>query len=101
MAAGENCATPLLMHIVGSGSPEQQRSHGEQTHSDRRWRRRARQEVKEAAPPEGLCLLRVGYEETPFPRTAWYDSQPQFRLELSDPPPLWSPDAPGGSGGRP
>ena len=66
-----------------------------------RWRRLARQEVKEAAPPEGLCLLRVGYEETPFPRTAWYDSQPQFRLELSDPPPLWSPDAPGGSGGRP
>lgn len=53
-----------------------------------RWRCRARQEVKEAAPPQGLCLLRVGYPEPVFPEVAWYDCQPRYLLELSD-----SPDA--------
>ena len=52
-----------------------------------RWRRRAREEVKEAAPPQGLCLLRVGYPEPVFPEAAWYDSQPRFLLEHNDPPP--------------
>lgn len=52
-----------------------------------RWRRRARQEVKEAAPPQGLCLLRVGYPVPVFPEAAWYDGQPRFLLERSDPPP--------------
>jgi tRNA pseudouridine38-40 synthase len=55
-----------------------------------RWRQRARHEVKEAAPPQGLCLLRVGYQEPVFPKPAWYDGQPQFRLEIRDPPPSWS-----------
>ena len=45
-----------------------------------RWRRRARHEVREAAPPQGLCLLRVGYPEAVFPAEAWYDSQPRFSL---------------------
>lgn len=52
-----------------------------------RWLRLARQEVKEAAPPQGLCLLRVGYPEPVFPEAAWYDGQPRFLLERSDPPP--------------
>jgi tRNA pseudouridine38-40 synthase len=52
-----------------------------------RWRGRARHLVKEAAPPQGLCLLRVGYPVEIFPKSAWYDSQPQFLLELTDPPP--------------
>ncbi len=52
----------------------------------RRHRERARSEVKEAAPPHGLCLLRVGYGEEVFPRHAWYDCQPRFRLETSDSP---------------
>ena len=56
-----------------------------------RWRRRERHAVKEAAPPQGLCLLRVGYVENPFPQVAWYDGQPQFRLGFSDPPPAWHP----------
>jgi tRNA pseudouridine38-40 synthase len=56
-----------------------------------RWRRRERHAVKEAAPPHGLCLLRVGYPENPFPQAAWYDGQPQFRLGFSDPPPAWHP----------
>ncbi|MFN5463909.1 MAG: tRNA pseudouridine(38-40) synthase TruA [Cyanobacteriota bacterium] len=51
-----------------------------------RWRRRARQEVKEAAPPQGLCLLRVGYPEPVFPEVAWYDGQPRFLLKFSDSP---------------
>jgi tRNA pseudouridine38-40 synthase len=45
-----------------------------------RWRRRARHEVREAAPPQGLCLLRVGYPEAIFPPEVWYDSQPRFFL---------------------
>jgi len=52
-----------------------------------RWRRCARHEVKEAAPPQGLTLLRVGYPEPVFPEVAWYDGKPRFHLELSDPPP--------------
>lgn len=59
-----------------------------------RWRLRDRAAVKEAAPPQGLCLLRVGYPECPFPKAAWYDGQPQFRLECGDSPPAWSPDVP-------
>ncbi len=52
-----------------------------------RWRRCARHEVKEAAPPQGLCLLRVGYREPVFAKTACYDSQPRFLLACNDPPP--------------
>jgi tRNA pseudouridine38-40 synthase len=52
-----------------------------------RWRHCARHEVKEAAPPQGLTLLRVGYPEPVFPEVAWYDGMPRFHLELSDPPP--------------
>jgi tRNA pseudouridine38-40 synthase len=54
---------------------------------ERRWRQQRREEVKEAAPPQGLCLLRVGYPESLFPQWAWYDCQPRYRLEISDPPP--------------
>jgi tRNA pseudouridine38-40 synthase len=53
-----------------------------------RWRRRARSEVKEAAPAHGLCLLRVGYPTSPFPHSAWYDCQPRLWLECQDPPEL-------------
>lgn len=52
-----------------------------------RWRRRAREEVREAAPPQGLCLLRVGYSEPIFPEALCYDCQPRFLLESSDSPP--------------
>ncbi|MFO7629615.1 MAG: tRNA pseudouridine(38-40) synthase TruA [Prochlorococcaceae cyanobacterium] len=51
-----------------------------------RWRLQARQQVKHAAPPQGLCLLRVGYPEPVFPTRAWYDCQPRFQLEISDTP---------------
>jgi tRNA pseudouridine38-40 synthase len=52
-----------------------------------RWRRRARDEVQEAAPPRRLCLLRVGYPEPVFPEALCYDGQPRFLLESSDSPP--------------
>jgi tRNA pseudouridine38-40 synthase len=72
----------LVGQLVAAGegriSPEQFRQ---------RWREQRREEVKEAAPPQGLCLLRVGYPEPIFPRGAWYDCQPRYRLETSDPPP--------------
>jgi tRNA pseudouridine38-40 synthase len=51
-----------------------------------RWRERQRAEVKEAAPAQVLCLLRVGYPQPIFPEPAWYDCQPRFQLELADPP---------------
>jgi tRNA pseudouridine38-40 synthase len=53
---------------------------------ERRWRSGARDEVKEAAPPQGLCLLRVGYPTPVFPEAAWYDCQPRYLLECSDAP---------------
>ncbi|MFT5339965.1 MAG: tRNA pseudouridine38-40 synthase [Cyanobium sp.] len=55
---------------------------------ERRWRECRRGEVKEAAPPQGLSLLRVGYQEPIFPRAAWYDCQPRYQLESSDSPVL-------------
>lgn len=46
----------------------------------RLWQEQQRDQVKYAAPPQGLCLLRVGYENFPFPQSLWFDSQPQFLL---------------------
>ncbi|MFB2833996.1 tRNA pseudouridine(38-40) synthase TruA [Floridanema evergladense] len=42
------------------------------------WVNQRRDEVKYAAPPNGLCLLRVGYPEFPFPPEVWFDNQPKF-----------------------
>lgn len=42
------------------------------------WKAQHRDQVKYAAPPQGLCLLRVGYPEFPFPPEVWYDTQPAF-----------------------
>lgn len=64
----------------------------------RRFRHRARAEVKDAAPPHGLCLLRVGYPRAVFPEPAWYDCQPRFDLRSSDPPEGMPEFAPGEAG---
>lgn len=42
------------------------------------WVNQRRNEVKYAAPAHGLCLLRVGYPEFPFPPEVWFDNQPKF-----------------------
>lgn len=42
------------------------------------WQRERRDEVKYGAPARGLCLLRVGYQDFPFPERVWYDTQPFF-----------------------
>lgn len=42
------------------------------------WTEERRQDVKYAAPAHGLCLLRVGYPEFPFPPDIWYDTLPSF-----------------------
>ncbi|MGK7933117.1 MAG: tRNA pseudouridine(38-40) synthase TruA [Microcystaceae cyanobacterium] len=42
------------------------------------WVNQRREEVKYAAPAKGLCFLRVGYENFPFPQKLWFDSQPLF-----------------------
>lgn len=44
------------------------------------WQTERRDLVKYAAPPEGLCLLRVGYTDFPFSHKIWYDSQPLLKL---------------------
>jgi tRNA pseudouridine38-40 synthase len=44
------------------------------------WVNQQRDKVKYAAPAQGLCLLRVGYPESPFPKEAWFDTQPKFLL---------------------
>lgn len=53
---------------------------------EQRWRQLDRAAVKEAAPPHGLCLLRVGYPQPVFPQHAWYDCQPRYLLECLDAP---------------
>ncbi len=47
------------------------------------WQTEQRDRVRHSAPAKGLCLLRVGYAEFPFPASVWYDTQPQFLLPLS------------------
>jgi tRNA pseudouridine38-40 synthase len=42
------------------------------------WQEERREEVKYAAPAQGLCLLRVGYPDFPFSPDVWYDTQPKF-----------------------
>lgn len=42
------------------------------------WRSELRSQVKYAAPAHGLCLLRVGYPDFPFPPEVWFDTFPQF-----------------------
>ncbi|ABX09584.1 tRNA pseudouridine(38-40) synthase TruA [Prochlorococcus marinus] len=54
---------------------------------ERRWKLKLREEVREAAPPNGLSLIRVGYETMIFPENIAFDSFPFFSLSTSDPPP--------------
>jgi tRNA pseudouridine38-40 synthase len=42
------------------------------------WVNERREMVKYAAPAQGLCLLRVGYSEFPFPPDVWSDTQPKL-----------------------
>lgn len=42
------------------------------------WLDQRRDLVKYAAPPQGLCLLRVGYPDCPFASDIWFDTQPHF-----------------------
>lgn len=44
------------------------------------WQQQRRDLVKYAAPPQGLCLLRVGYPDFPFSHDIWYDTQPRLAL---------------------
>ncbi|WP_295616766.1 tRNA pseudouridine(38-40) synthase TruA [Chamaesiphon sp. GL140_3_metabinner_50] len=44
------------------------------------WQTEQRSRVRHSAPAKGLCLLRVGYPDFPFPESIWYDTQPEFQL---------------------
>lgn len=48
------------------------------------WQQQRRDEVKYAAPAQGLCLLRVGYPQFPFPPEVWFDTLPKW--VLAEPP---------------
>jgi tRNA pseudouridine38-40 synthase len=48
------------------------------------WKQERRQDVRYAAPPQGLCLLRVTYPEFPLPPVTWFDVQPSFVLPTFD-----------------
>jgi len=58
---------------VGEGSLSVEEFH-------RIWQQEQRELVKHSAPAKGLCLLRVGYLDSPFPPTAWYNTQPLYVL---------------------
>ncbi|MDJ0619090.1 MAG: tRNA pseudouridine(38-40) synthase TruA [Calothrix sp. MO_192.B10] len=45
------------------------------------WQNQLREQVKYAAPAQGLCLLRVGYPDFPFSPQVWYDTQPQYLFD--------------------
>jgi tRNA pseudouridine38-40 synthase len=47
------------------------------------WQNEHRDKVMHSAPAKGLCLLRVGYADFPFPKAVWYDTQPQFLLPIN------------------
>ena len=49
-----------------------------------RWRNGLRSEVKESAPPHGLCLIRVGYEEKIFSKEKSFDTFPCFSLPICE-----------------
>ena len=47
-----------------------------------RWKNGLRSEVKETAPPHGLCLIRVGYEKKIFSKEKSFDTFPSFSLPI-------------------
>lgn len=49
------------------------------------WVNQQREDVKYSAPAKGLCLLRVGYPDSPFPPEIWFDTQPKFVLPIVTP----------------
>ncbi len=62
----------MLVEVgAGKRSPEDFR---------RIWQEKRRDLVKYSAPAKGLCLLRVGYADFPFPKQVWFDTQPTFLL---------------------
>ena len=46
------------------------------------WRKGLRSEVKESAPPHGLCVVRVGYKENFFSKEKSFDTFPSFFLPI-------------------
>jgi tRNA pseudouridine38-40 synthase len=42
------------------------------------WQDQRRDLVKHSAPAQGLCLLCVGYPDSPFPPSLWREAQPLF-----------------------
>ena len=47
------------------------------------WVNKRRELVKYSAPACGLCLLRVGYPQSPFPQKIWFGMLPKFVLPIA------------------
>lgn len=69
-----------LLVQVGRGRESKSRLHLSPDRFTEIWTSERRDRVKYAAPACGLCLLRVGYPNCPFPPEVWLDSQPKFML---------------------
>ncbi|CAA9585096.1 tRNA pseudouridine(38-40) synthase [uncultured Synechococcales cyanobacterium] len=50
------------------------------------WTTQRREQVRYAAPPQGLCLLRVGYSNLPIAPEIWFDAFPKLALPEVLPP---------------
>ena len=53
---------------------------------ENKWRKGLRSEIKHSAPPHGLCLIRVGYEENIFSKEKSFDTFPRFSLPIQNSP---------------
>ena len=54
---------------------------------EKRWKDKNREEVRNSAPANGLCLIEAGYDEKIFSGKNLFDSFPSFVLKYSDSPP--------------
>tara|TARA_Y100001968_G_scaffold262488_1_gene250785 strand:- start:2558 stop:3388 length:831 start_codon:yes stop_codon:yes gene_type:complete len=53
---------------------------------EKRWKERRRSEIREAAPANGLCLIRAGYKDLIFSKSSWFDTFPRYSLVETNPP---------------
>ena len=53
---------------------------------EKNWKDRDRTTIREAAPPQGLCLIRVGYKSNIFSKAASFDTFPKSFINVLDPP---------------
>jgi len=53
---------------------------------EKRWKECRRSEIREAAPPHGLCFIRAGYDDLIFSESASFDTFPRYSLHSTNSP---------------